>query len=214
MAPAGPLPGEQRGHDAGGQAQRSRMIGNEGTCRNGRILRHPGLGHQSARRLGQDVAAGARRPWSFRTPRAGLAKDKFGIDPLQLLEAQPTAIQDAGPIVGQQHVIAARKLLDDFHRLGLPQVERDAAFAAVHRDKIVRNLGIFRIRPADHLGKHPAAGVTGPALFDLGHAGAEIGEKQRRKRALDFLPNFQHLDSIKRLAHVNPLAVIRSRGNG
>ena len=186
------------------------MIGDKGARGNRRILRHPGLGHQSAGGLGQDVAAGACRPWSFRAPGTGLAEDQLGIDLLQLLEAQPTAVENPGPIVGQQYVVAARELLDDLHRFRLPQVKRDAAFAAVHRDEVMRHLGVFRVRSADHLGKHPAAGVSRPALFDLGHAGAEVGEKQGRKRTLDFLPNLQHLDSIKWLAHVQLLTLIVS----
>src|SRR5208337_543859 len=122
---------------------------------------------------------------------------------MQIVETQSLAVEHAGAIVGQQHVVAAHQPLDDFDRFGLPEVERNAALATIHRDEIVRDLGILRFRSPDHFGKHPAAGVAGSALFDFGDARAEVGEKQRRKRTLDLLTNLQDLDSFKRLRHLN-----------
>ncbi len=177
------------------------MVGDEGAGGDGRILRHARLRHQAARRLGQDIAAGTPHPRPPGTPRTGLAEDYPGIYLLQFFEAQAAPVQHAGTIVGQQDVVALHQALDDLDRLGLAQVERDAALAAVHGDEVVRDLRVFRFRAADHFGEHPAAGVSRAALFDLGHGGSEIGQEQRRKGSLDFLSDLQHFDSFKRFGH-------------
>ena len=114
-----------------------------------------------------------------------------GIETMQLLAAETEAIEHAGPVVREQNVVARGHPACDFDPAGFLQVQRDAAFAAIHRDEVVRDLRVLHVRPADQRRQHEAAQIAGLAILHLHDLGAQVGEKQARERSLNLLTRFR-----------------------
>ena len=128
-------------------------------------------------------------PWRgqvlVRTGRA-VARDRaehdLGVDLLQLLEAEAALGERAGAHRLDHRVGVADELEVDLDRLGLAQVERDAALVAV--DVEVQQRVALDDRPR-HL-----ADVVALGRLDLDDVGAEVGEEaaelaRAEQRALD-----------------------------
>ncbi len=116
---------------------------------------------------------------------------------MQLLETQAEAIEHPGPVVREQHVVVRGHPAHDFNPGGFLQVQRDAAFAAIHRDEVVRDLRVLHVRPADQRSEHETAEIAGLAILHLHDLGAQVGQKQARERSLNLLRDFDHLDSVE-----------------
>jgi len=133
------------------------MIGEKNRRRQGRVLIETTLRHNPAGGLCEGVAAGARPPRPNRTPRAALRENDLRIDFLEILETEAEPLQHARTIVGQNDVGDPGEAPNDLDAVGLLQVHRDTALAAIHRDEVMRDLRVLHVGAADELGEHPAA---------------------------------------------------------
>src|SRR5215469_9288451 len=97
--------------------------------------------------------------------------------------------------------MAFNQAADDLDGSAFLKIERYAAFAAVHRDVVMRDLRVPDIGSADKFSGQPAAQIAGLAVLDFGDLGAKIAEKKRSKRPLYLLCDFNNLDSLKRFTH-------------
>src|SRR5581483_7718003 len=193
---------EQGRQDARGQRQAAGLVGDRRGGGSGRLAGHPLFGHDSARGLGQGIAARAHRPRTDRTPGARLRENDARVDLSQILEAETQTIEHAWSVVGQENVITPRHPADDLGALGLFEVRSDTALAPIHREEIVGHVGILDLAAADQASQQPATKVAGLAILDFGDLGPEIGQKESGKRPLDLLADLDNLDALKRLAHL------------
>ena len=155
-------------------------------------------GHADARRpVGMAVQAGEtgialeqRAVGDGARLRSGAAEtrgrdvDEVRIDGADRLRAEAEPVHDAGRVVLDQHVRLRGERAGDRDRLGLLQVEHDAAL---------------------RLPEHPvqagaAAGVATARRLDLHDLGAHRGEVARRRRAGDHPAEVEHADTGERQA--------------
>jgi hypothetical protein len=122
---------------------------------------------------GGDVIHVVARPLA---PGPGLTVARDGavhelrIEDRQGLEIDTEALRHAGPEALDGDVGVRRQLLDDLRRLGVLQVEREAALVAVLHAELHRHVA--------------AAGIAARRL-DLDHVGPQVGEDRRGERPGD-----------------------------
>jgi hypothetical protein len=109
--------------------------------------------------------------------------------PLRLV-AEPPALQRAGQEVGDHHVGGVHQAQEDVAPLLDPQVERDAALAAVAADQVGRPQVLERDRD-------PARLIADPGQLDLDHVGAEIAQQLSRLGPLHQETQIEHADPLE-----------------
>src|SRR5262249_59573379 len=101
--------------------------------------------------------------------------------------AQSKLFHDAGPVILEQHVGAGDELEQDRSAGVRPQVELNAALAAVVGDEIRTVL-----LPA----KGPE-GIAALRMLDLDHVGAEVGQDHAPERSRDYGAELDHAHALE-----------------
>src|ERR1051325_10608991 len=91
--------------------------------------------------------------------------------------------------------------LDHFLAARLLEIDRDAPLAAVHRQEVLREVRVGSVGPGEEADSHPARELAALAGLDLHDVGAEVGQKERRVRALDLLADLDDTNSGERSCH-------------
>src|SRR5262249_13318193 len=135
--------------------------------------------------------------------RAGQV-DEAWIDRRERLVTDAELVHDTGSEVLPHDVGAGHEPLDDFDRLGTPEVERQAALVAVDGQEARRHLS-RRPLLADEL----AARLVAVTRLDLHDIGAEQRELERPVGAGEIACEIEDADAGERLAHA-PSRLLRA----
>ena len=181
-------PGQQR--ERRRVARRPVDDGDAGARR--RAARLAGDRHVAELRLDQVVEGRLARPRSAGPVAAQRAADDARVAMAQLLVGEPQPRRTVAAQVAEQRVRHLDEVAEDRAALGRPQVQCEAALAAVERleEEAVLLLGVRR-----HVASHVAADGR---ILDLDDVRAEVGEVQRRERPGPVLGDRDHAQPLER----------------
>ena len=119
------------------------------------------------------------------------------IQGLEVAPGEPEIRQHAQRVVGDEHVGLPHQTEQDLARLGVLQVEGDAALAAAGQQPAVV---LLALRERRHL-VEVAVRVPGLGRLDLHHVGAEVGHHRRRGGAEHEAADVEDAESVENGAH-------------
>ena len=175
------LPRQQRGHNAVGEHGAAHLVGHAARNAERRHIRLARGVHNARARQAQVVERGraALRPVGAVAGGAGVNEARVARAQAGVIQAQPRGHalaevlhEDIGALCQLQHHLAG---------LGLLQIQRDGLLVAVVGLEIP--VEVARMGRAAR-GGQPAPGVSGAALLNLDHLGAQVAEHGRADRAL------------------------------
>ena len=175
----------ERREDAGDQVERTDVIGDERSHRRWRVAVAAGGADEAAGGLSGEIRTTTARIGPHRPERAPRGPDDAGIDGGQFVVAEPPALKRARREVADDDVRAFDKATERIGALLLPEVQRQAALAAIAGDE----RGAAQIICGEG---NVAARVAYAGQFDLDDIGAHVAQQRGRLRPLDQERRFEH----------------------
>jgi hypothetical protein len=187
LALSGAEPVGERGAGHAERPEGGRQVGDGAADLRRRMPGHAGERHDAAHALGDRVVASSTRV------RPGLAEARHrDVDHRRVHRAhggvaEPELVGDARQEVLDDDVGAAGQLKDELATLGLLEIDRDAALAAIDRGE----------RRAHSVAAPGAQVVAAAGTLHLHHVGAQVGHERRAIRACDHTRKIEDADSVQ-----------------
>ena len=194
LPPSRRFPLVERRQDPLDRVHPGRDVGDRDPHLRGRAVGRAGHAHDAALPLDDDVVPrlGAARPGV--AVAGDRAVDQARQARVQMLEAEPQAVERARPEVLDQDVGARQEALEQRAAARLLEIERDAEFGAVDGQEVAA-FSLDKRRPPD------ARVVPLAGILDLDHLGAEIGQRHRGVGPREYPRQVQDPHPFERRSH-------------